>query len=176
MHAVLYLWEQTRPTLGLIDQQIKSENSARQKCVEEEYWGRACSFLPPEQIAQKEEMRWEGLVLSSSVCSLRHLFSPETTRRNVLLSTHTTSKMASVFLRRGPRCFGNNKAQGMRKWHLQWGEGGSDKMAERASLPIGPLPKQTQIPSLVFVAPKAYVCVVILDGFGSSNKLSSTLI
>lgn len=113
-----------------------------------------CGFLPPEQIAQKEEMRWEGLVLSSSVCSLRHLFSPEPAHKNALLSTHTTSKMASVFLRR-EIC---------------------DEMAERASLSIGPLPKQTQIPSLVFVAPKAYVCVVILDGFGSSNKLSSTLI
>lgn len=46
MHAVLYLWEQTRPTLGLIDQQIKSENSAHQKCVDEEYWGRVCCFSP----------------------------------------------------------------------------------------------------------------------------------
>lgn len=62
----------------------------------------------------------------------------------------------------------------MRKWHFQWGEK-SDGVRERGSRPIRPLPKQTQIPFPVFVAPKAYVCVDILDGFDSLNKLFSSL-
>lgn len=83
------------------------------------------------------------------------------------MSTHATlEKMASEVLKhRGP----GNEA-------VAFPVGGkSDGVTERGSLPIRPLPKQTQISFPVFVAPKAYVCVDVLDGFDSLNKLFSTL-
>lgn len=74
-------------------------------------------------------------------------------------------------LRRWPLCFWDAEApewgSDISGWGGAVGGGGVTRWKKRGSLPIRHLPKQTQTPSPVFVAPKAYVCTDILDGFSS---------